>query len=144
MDQNTKDMIWTLTKIGLVGTVIGVPVGVWAMKRWNRPGETWKTAALLTGVGFAVKEVMLHSATVAVEEAVAREEGEVSGYLPPGAVALSPRSLAFAANPRRQWGKPRRGYLPAPAPGVSPYYRGLKNMANGRSVPQSGLNPTAL
>jgi len=126
VDQNTKDMIWTLLKISAVGTVVGIPVGLWAMKRWNQPGEEWKTAVLLTALGFGVKEVMLRSSEVRAEEGVARAEAEVSG-----------------------WRAPRRGvgdYMPAPgmpnAPSV--YYPGLKQRANGRAAIQSGLNPTAL
>ena len=125
MDQNTKDMIWTLVKMGLIGTAVGVPIGVWAMKRWNRPGETWKTALLLTAVGFGVKELMLRGSEAQMEEAVSREE-QMTG-----------------------WRAPQRGmgtYMPAPGmPGdPSVYFPNLKQRANGRPAMQSGLNPTAL
>jgi len=128
MDQNTKDMIWTLLKISAVGTVVGIPVGVWAMRRWNQPGEEWKTAVLLTALGFGVKEVMLRSSEARAEEAVsaAEQEAAVAG-----------------------WRAPRRGmgsYMPAPGMPYAPsvYYPNLKQKANGRAAIQSGLNPTAL
>lgn len=58
MSPENKELAWTLTKIGIVGTIISIPVGIWAIKRW--PDETWKTAVLLTALSFAVKEKMLH------------------------------------------------------------------------------------
>lgn len=58
MTSQTKERIILLTKIGLVGTALGVPIGLWAMDRW--PGEAWKTAALLTAVSFYVKDRMMH------------------------------------------------------------------------------------
>lgn len=132
MDENTKAMAWTLIKIGLVGTAVGVPIGIWAMKRWNQPGETWKTALLLTAVGFGVKELMLKRPEAQSEEAFARSEE----------AAAREEELA-------SWRAPRRGmgaYMPAPGmpPAPSVYYPNLKQKANGRPAMQSGLNPTAL
>lgn len=57
MTEDTKQKVILLAKIGVVGTLISIPIGVWAMNRW--PDSTLKTAALLTAVGLATKEVML-------------------------------------------------------------------------------------
>lgn len=59
MTETTKQRLVLLTKVGLVGTAVMIPFGLWAMDRWSGP-DTWKTAALLTAVGFGVKEYMMH------------------------------------------------------------------------------------
>jgi len=113
MNQETKALVWDLLKVGLVGTAIGIPIGVWAMKRW--PTQTWKTALLLTGVGFAVKEVMLHRAPV---EAAA----ELAG---------ADRLTAIA-----------NGYtMPAPKRGRGVYWRGRTAKGDG-AVFRRALPPT--
>lgn len=58
MDEETKALMWKLALVGTIGTAISIPLGIWAIRRW--PDETWKVAALLTAVGFGVKELMLH------------------------------------------------------------------------------------
>jgi uncharacterized membrane protein YfcA len=57
MNEETKRLAWKLAVMGTVGTAVSIPIGIWAMRRW--PEETWKTAILLTVVGFGVKELIL-------------------------------------------------------------------------------------
>ncbi len=61
MTELTKQRAILLAKIGIVGTIIGVPVGLWAMDRWTG-ADAWKTVGLLTAVSFATKEVMMKRA----------------------------------------------------------------------------------
>lgn len=124
MLQQTKQAIWHFVKLGVVGTIVGIPVGLWAMKQWPGRDEGWKTALLLTGVGALTHLGM----TKLGERTLPGVEPEISGYTSGGSI----------------WGAPHRGargYMPAPAPGVDVYYRGVKN---GRRVAQAGRNPTAL
>ena len=51
-----RDLAHDLTNIGLVGTLIGLPIGLVAVP--NLP--TWATALILTLAGFGVKYMMLH------------------------------------------------------------------------------------
>jgi hypothetical protein len=58
MTDATKQKIILLTKIGLVGTAVSIPIGLWAMRQW--PNSTLPTAVILTATGLALKEYMLH------------------------------------------------------------------------------------
>jgi hypothetical protein len=60
MTDQDKERVWLLLKISAVGTLISIPLGIWALKKW--PNETYKTAAFLTLVSFGVREVMLRKA----------------------------------------------------------------------------------
>ena len=114
MTEETKRLVFDLLKIGLVGTVIGIPLGVWAMKRW--PDESWKTALLLTGVGFGVKEFMLHRRTDVADAEAASQMGQV-----------------YVQN---------EGYtMPAPARGSGVYWSGKVHRGDG-AVFRRGLSPT--
>lgn len=59
MTNETKQLVWKLAKIGTIGTIVSIPFGVWAMRRWAGPSDAWKIAALLTAVSFVVKEALL-------------------------------------------------------------------------------------
>jgi hypothetical protein len=51
-----KELAW----IGLIGTAVSIPIGLWAVPRFK--GErAWIAAALLTAVGYGVKvKLMKH------------------------------------------------------------------------------------
>jgi len=51
------DIIKLLIKIGAVGTVVSLPIGLWAIKKW--PDKPIIPAIILTAVGLAIKELML-------------------------------------------------------------------------------------
>jgi len=53
--QEQKTLAKDLTTIGLVGTLIGVPVGLWAIPRMSTLGA----ASVLTLVGLGVKFLLL-------------------------------------------------------------------------------------
>ena len=55
--QREWDIIKLLLKIGAIGTLVSIPIGIWTIKRW--PDNPLISAAILTAVGFAVKEVMI-------------------------------------------------------------------------------------
>lgn len=73
MSQENWDIIKLLLKIGAVGTVVSLPVGLWAIKRW--PEHPMVPAAILTVVGLIIKEVMISRG----------EEADVGGQSPDGA-----------------------------------------------------------
>lgn len=54
---NQEELIWKLVKIGLVGTVISIPIGLWLIPKYK--DSPWVPAAALTAVGYAVKHFML-------------------------------------------------------------------------------------
>lgn len=56
-----KDIISLMVKIGVVGTAVSIPIALWAIPKWSeRPVIP---ALILTGVGLAIKEVMIGHAT---------------------------------------------------------------------------------
>lgn len=55
--EQTQRELWDMAKIGLVSTLLGAPLGVWAHRKW--PDEEWKTAAILLGFGLTVRYVGL-------------------------------------------------------------------------------------
>jgi hypothetical protein len=58
LTQEQRDIIELMVKVGIVGTAISIPIGLWAIPKWRE--NTIIPALILTGVGLAVKEVMLH------------------------------------------------------------------------------------
>lgn len=63
MTDETKKLIWRLFKIGTVGTIVSIPVGIWALRRWDNPKDTWKTTVLLTAYGMAWKDYLFRNIT---------------------------------------------------------------------------------
>ena len=57
MTQEQKDIAWLMVKIGLVGTAASIPIAWWAIPRWRE--QPIIPALILTGVGLAIKEVMI-------------------------------------------------------------------------------------
>lgn len=57
MSQQDWDIIKLLVKIGVVGTIVSLPIGLWAIKKW--PERPIIPAIILTAVGLAIKEMML-------------------------------------------------------------------------------------
>jgi hypothetical protein len=49
-----------MVKIGLVGTAASIPIAWWAIPRWRE--NPIIPALILTGVGLAIKEVMISHA----------------------------------------------------------------------------------
>jgi len=69
--QETKDLAYGLANVGLVGSIIGVGLGLVTVP--NLP--TWASALILTGAGFGIKLLMLphgdHEAAAEEHEGVA-------------------------------------------------------------------------
>lgn len=65
-----RSLTLDLVNLGLVGTLIGVPIGLWSISRF--PDRPWLSAAFLTAASFAVKAVLLPHET--------HEEAGVAGY----------------------------------------------------------------
>jgi hypothetical protein len=57
LSQEQKDIIALLVKIGIVGTVVSIPIGLWAIPKWQ--DNPMMPAIILTGVGLVVKEYMI-------------------------------------------------------------------------------------
>lgn len=57
LSQEQKDIITLMVKLGIYGTLISIPIGLWAIPRWR--DQPIIPAAILTAVGFALKEVMI-------------------------------------------------------------------------------------
>lgn len=77
LSQEDWDITKLLLKIGAVGTVLSIPVGIWAIKKW--PDRPIIPAVILTGLGLAVKEVMLSHGEH--EEPLADElQPQMAGY----------------------------------------------------------------
>lgn len=55
MSDQDQERAWKLVKIGVLSTLVSIPLGVWSMKN-HSPAMT---AVLLTGIGYAVKRFML-------------------------------------------------------------------------------------
>jgi hypothetical protein len=60
LTQEQRDIIALMIKVGIVGTVISIPVGLWAIPKWRE--NTIVPAIILTAIGLGVKEYMLHGA----------------------------------------------------------------------------------
>lgn len=58
MTKHDKRIINDLLAIGVVGTLVSLPLGLWAIPRYR--DELWKATAILTGAGFLVKHLMMH------------------------------------------------------------------------------------
>ncbi len=52
-----KALATQLMVIGLVGTAVGVPVGLWAVPRFEH--QPWVAATILTAASYAIKAAML-------------------------------------------------------------------------------------
>jgi hypothetical protein len=55
-----KNIINLMIKMGIVGTVVSIPIALWAIPRWAE--KPIIPALILTGVGLAIKEVMISHA----------------------------------------------------------------------------------
>jgi hypothetical protein len=60
MTQEQKDILWLLLRLGFWGTVISIPIGMWAIPKWR--DKPIIPALILTGAGLALKEVMISGA----------------------------------------------------------------------------------
>lgn len=79
LSQEDWDITKLLLKIGAVGTVLSIPVGIWAIKRW--PDRPIVPAVILTGLGLAVKEYMLsHGEHAAPLSGELEAESQMAGY----------------------------------------------------------------
>lgn len=56
-----KDIIELMIKIGIIGTVVSIPVAMWAIPKWRE--RTIIPAIILTGIGLGIKELMLSHGT---------------------------------------------------------------------------------
>ena len=57
-DMDTLTLAKELAWIGLIGTAVSIPIGLWAVPRFQ--GErAWIAAALLTAVGYGVKAKLM-------------------------------------------------------------------------------------
>lgn len=52
-----KRIIGLMLKLGVIGTVISIPIALWAIPKW--PEKPIIPAIILTGVGLALKEYMI-------------------------------------------------------------------------------------
>jgi hypothetical protein len=57
LSQQDWDILKLLVKIGIVGTAVSLPIGLWAIKKW--PEKPIIPAIILTAVGLGIKELML-------------------------------------------------------------------------------------
>jgi len=57
LSDEQKDLATQLTIVGLVGTAIGVPLGLWAVPAFS--DKPWLAALILTGASYATKAAML-------------------------------------------------------------------------------------
>lgn len=57
LNEEQKALAAQLTVIGMVGTIVGIPVGLWAVPRFAQ--QPWVAAAILTAASYAVKAAML-------------------------------------------------------------------------------------
>lgn len=81
MSQENWDITKLLIKMGVVGSVLSIPVGIWAIKKW--PGKPIYPAVILTALSLAVKEVMLSHAERSeplVSDLETGEDPELAGY----------------------------------------------------------------
>lgn len=90
ISQESWDITKLMLKIGVVGTVISIPVGIWAVKRW--PDKPIVPAIILTGLGLVIKKVMISNGER--EDPIAGDlhrggESTMAGYLRPPAVVPS-------------------------------------------------------
>lgn len=62
MTDETRQILWDITKLSIVGTAISFPLGLWLLPKARR-GEidTWVVPVVFTGVGLWLKHVMLNS-----------------------------------------------------------------------------------
>lgn len=89
MTQENWDITKLLIKIGVVSSVLSIPVGIWAIKKW--PEKPIIPAAILTALGLAVKEVMISRAghhEPLASELETGEEQELAGFYAPAAYGL--------------------------------------------------------
>lgn len=83
LNDKQRQLTIDLVNLGLVGTLIGVPVGLYLVPRV----PAWATAAALTALGFGVKMVLLP-----------HEEKEAGVHGPSPLGALVGRALASRAS----------------------------------------------
>lgn len=55
-----RRIIDLMVKIGIIGTAISIPIALWAIPKWSE--KPIIPALILTGVGLAIKEVMISHA----------------------------------------------------------------------------------
>jgi len=55
-----KDILWLMLRLSFWGTVISIPIGLWAIPKWR--DKPIIPALILTGTGLALKEIMLSRA----------------------------------------------------------------------------------
>jgi len=60
LNEEQIDMTKLLAKVGAWSAAASIPVGLWAMQKW--PDKSYMVAIVLTGLGFGIKEYMLHGA----------------------------------------------------------------------------------
>lgn len=74
LDQEKGDLATKLTYIGLVGTAIGIPLGMWAVPAFS--DKPWVAAVLLTGASYISKAMLLPHGEHAEPEIVELPAGE--------------------------------------------------------------------
>jgi hypothetical protein len=72
LSDEQKHIIELMIKIGVVGTAVSIPIALWAIPKWSE--RPIIPALILTGVGLAIKEVMIGHA-----EHTPPLEGELAG-----------------------------------------------------------------
>ena len=76
-----KHIIELMVKMGIIGTVVSIPIALWAIPKWAE--KPIVPALILTGVGLVIKEVMIghaeHSAPLEAELAGAQVHMNPSG-----------------------------------------------------------------
>jgi hypothetical protein len=73
LNEDQKALASQLMVIGAVGTVVGIPVGLWAVPKFAH--QPWVAAAILTAASYAVKAAMLPHDT-GLPEPVAEHRAE--------------------------------------------------------------------
>ena len=75
-EQTTYEKVKYLTALGLFGTALGIPVGLWAMNQWPDPADRLKVFVVLTASGLLIKETYhrLFQHGPAVHEPVPNQE----------------------------------------------------------------------
>ncbi len=55
-----KSLVKDLAYIGLVGTVVSIPIGLWVVPKYRE--RAWISAAVLTAASYGVKHYMMKDA----------------------------------------------------------------------------------
>ena len=77
LDDKQKALATQLVVIGVVGTAVGVPVGLWAVPRFAH--QPWVAATILTAASYAIKAAMLpHESEMPEPVAERRAESELA------------------------------------------------------------------